>query len=351
MEEEELPLRLKFSGPVRHQAASAALLFQTTAQVCLRRLSHGPRCPTWNLAAELGTELARKRLATAFAMRDPVEGRRYLDSLAMRSSALAKVRLEEKRDGQVKGTWFVPRSVDPRMTVLFLHGGGYSFYPRGYYDNLSAEVALAAGARLFALDYRLSPEHRFPSQLEDAEAAYRWLVECGADPAQLVVAGDSAGGNLTLALLLRLRDGGARLPALAVGLSPATDFTGCGAGAPVESELDWITFEMAMCWADWFCDEGQRCHPLVSPLGADLRGLPPIYMQAGGKEILLGGMQEFARRGRQQGVDVALEVWATMNHDFQAFGEQVPEAVEAVARIGEVVASRLRHGRREAAMR
>jgi acetyl esterase/lipase len=302
----------------------------------------GPRCASWNLAAELGTEILKRHLQAAFGMRDVNEARSYLDSLAQPSRALSQVRTTNVVEENFKGSWVLPDNANCDVTILYLHGGGYSFYPRSFYDNLAAMIALAARSRIFALDYRLSPEYKFPAQLEDATNAYRWLLGQGADPRRLAVAGDSAGGNLTLALLLSLRDSKLPLPALAVCLSPAVDFEGRDAGAPGSSEYDWITQPMALQWADWFCTEQQRSDPLVSPLHADLRGLPPIYIQAGGSEILLPGIQTFVQRAREQGADVVLEIWEAMNHDFQALGEDVPQSAEAIRRIGEVVASRLR---------
>jgi acetyl esterase/lipase len=184
----------------------------------------------------------------------------------------------------------------------------------------------------------LSPEHKFPAQLTDASNGYRWLLSQGVNPEQLVVIGDSAGGNLTLALILSLRDLNLPLPALAICLSPATNF---GGDAPADSEFEWISSRMAVQWADWFCSREEYGNPLVSPVNADLRGLPPIYIQAGGAEILLPHIQRFVDRAKEQGADVVLEVWPAMNHDFQMFGYDVPQSAEAIKRIGEVISSRI----------
>jgi acetyl esterase/lipase len=289
----------------------------------------------------VSTEIAKRQLLTAFRMRDVKEARSYLDSVAVHSRALRQASTRNVVQGNIKGSWVTPKNQDSGVTIFYLHGGGYAFYPKSFYDNLAAMIACSARSRLFAVDYRLSPEHKFPAQIEDAVNAYRWLLGEGADPGRLVVAGDSAGGNLTLALLLSLRDSKLPLPKLAICLSPATDFGDSNAGAPESSEYDWITQEMAMTWADWFCTPAQRSHPLVSPVNADLRGLPPMYIQAGGAEILLPSIQLFVRRAKEQGADVVLETWPAMNHDFQAFGEDVPQSAEAIRRIGEVVASRM----------
>jgi acetyl esterase/lipase len=157
-----------------------------------------------------------------------------------------------------------------------------------------------------------------------------------------VVAGDSAGANLTLALLLSLRDAGEPLPALAVALSPATDFTTGPETLSADQDADWITQEMALRWADWFCAPEERRNPLVSPVYADLRGLPPMYLQAGGAEILYASIRRFADAARRQGAEIVLDTWPEMNHDFQAFGDDVPQSAEAIRRIGGVIQTRLR---------
>lgn len=333
--------RIQFGGSALHRARSAAVVCRASAEVCFRRLRKGPRCAAWNLAAELGAEIMKKQLLIAFEMHDVNEARGYLDSFALNSRALAEVSTTGVQNENVKGSWIVPNNIASHSTILFLHGGGYSFHPKSFYRNLTAMIALSAESRMFALDYRLSPEHRYPAQLIDATGAYRWLLSEGVSPRQLVVAGDSAGGNLTLALLLSLRDSKLPLPALAICLSPVTNFNSSTAMVPVESEYDIIAPQMAMKWADWFCSQEQRSDPLISPVKANLRGLPPIYIQAGALEVLFPSIQVFAQRAKEQGADIVLESWAGMIHDFQAFGEDVPQSAEAIKRIGEVIASRV----------
>jgi len=337
----EVNVKLQFSGPARYRTESVAMLCRTAAEVNLRRLLKGPRCASWNLAMEIGTKVLKRQLRAAFEMTDVAEARTYLDSVAIRSSALSKVSMVDVTQKNFKGTWFLPSNIEPGMLILYLHGGGYSFYPRSFYNNLAALLALSSHSKLFSLDYRLSPEYMFPAQLEDAIHAYQWLLKNGADPKTLCVLGDSAGGNLALVLLLSLRDSKLPLPCLAICLSPATDFQGTGAGVPINSEHDWITQEMALRWADWFCTPAARGDPLVSPVNADLTRLPPIYIQAGAFEILLPAIQEFAKRAGQQGANVILETWPEMNHDFQAFGYDVPQSVDALRRIGEIIALQL----------
>ena len=264
---------IHFKGPLRYRLRCAAELMQAVLEVSARRAVKGPRLPSWNWFVELATQMLKRQTLAAFRMGDVKEARRYLDSVVIGSPALSEVSITPVVQEQFRGSWFASKNIEPRVTVLYLHGGGYSFYPQAY-ANFIAMITLVAKSRTFALDYRLAPEHRFPAQLEDALNAYRWLLENGADPEGLILVGDSAGGNLALALLLGARESKLPLPALVVALSPPTDFEvdlidACG--------FDWIEKRMLEQWADWFCDGAERWHPLVSPVRADLRaGLPPF---------------------------------------------------------------------------
>jgi epsilon-lactone hydrolase len=310
-------------------------------EVCVRRLLKGPRRPGWSWLFELGTGILKRRMIAVFELGDVNESRRYLDSVLIGLPEMAEVKITPVVQEKVRGSWFIGNNAEAGVTVLYLHGGGYSFYPKAY-ATFIALITRAAKSRTFALDYSLTPEHRFPAQLEEALNAYRWLLENGTDPSDVVIAGDSAGGNLTLALLLAVRDLNLPLPALAVALSPPTDFESEGASIVGNQDFDWIEKRMLMRWADWFCEAGQRRNPLISPVCADLPGLPPIYVQAGRAEILYDSIQAFADHARSQGADVVLESWEDMHHDFQIFGPYTSQSAEALQRIGEVIDARVR---------
>ena len=305
-------------------------------EVFIRRILKGPRRPGWNWFVEVATRLAKKQVNTAFKMRDVQEVRRYLDSVAFSSPALSEVTIRNAVHEKFRGSWFSCKNAESPVTVLYFHGGGYSFYPQAY-TSFIAQITLAAKSRTFALDYRLSPEHRFPTQLDDALNTYQWLLESETNPDNLVLAGDSAGGNLVLALLLQARDLQLPLPSLAIALSPPTNFD----LEIVSNKFDWIDKPALLRWRDWFCDPAQRRDPLISPLWADLRNLPPIYIQAGSAEILYDSIRAFADHGKNQGADVVLETWEDMNHDFQIFGPESPQSVDALRRVGEVIEARI----------
>lgn len=325
--------RIDCRGP--HRLRCAAELTRSVLEVSARRLLKGPRRRNWNWFAEVAIGLLQRQLDSALELNDIDEARRYLDSAVTSSPARSAVNIRRVTGQKVQGRWFSAKDAAFSPTLLYFHGGGFSFYPQAY-SNFIAQLTLAAGSRTFALDYRLTPEHRFPAQLNDALHAYQWLLESGMDLERLIVGGDSAGGNLALALLLAIRDAGLPLPALAIALSPPTDFENENLG---NAGFDWISKPALLQWRDWYCDSGQRCDPLVSPARADLHGLPPVYIQAGAVEILFPSIQAFVEHARGQRADVRLETWEDMPHNFPVFGPDVPQSVEALKRIGEVISS------------
>lgn len=328
--------RIQFRGSFRYRLRNMVDLARSILGVTSRRLLKGPLRPSWNLFVEVGTEFLRKQVITALRMSDIEQARLFLDSVVIRSPLMA-MNITPVVQSNFRGRWFTPKNAETPVTVLYLHGGGYSFYPRAY-DYFIPLITLASKSKTFALNYRLTPEQRFPSQLEDAMNAYRWLLETGTDSGNLVIVGDSAGGHLALGLLLTIRDAKLPPPALGIALSPPTNADTSGLG---NHECDWIDSATMTKWTDWFCDRSQRDDPLVSPLRADLRGLPPIYLQAGRAEILYPSIQAFADHGQSQGADVVLESWEDMNHDFQMFGPDAQQSAEALRRIGEVIDARV----------
>ena len=332
------PKPLEFSGRWQYQLRSALNLYWSTLYISVRRLVKGPQFPNWSWSLETSTHFLKTQAAIAFDMPSHTDGREYEDALLFGSPAVSQVRIDPV-NSVVEGHWYQPLSETNAVTVLYLHGGGYAYYSKSH-QNLISLVTLAAKSRTFALDYPLIPEHPYPAQLEAAMAAYKWLLETGVAPERLVVAGDSAGGNLTVALLLSLRDAHLPLPALGICLAPWTDLANSGASMTTNEPSDWLAKRMPERWAQWFCQGADPANPLISPIHADLRGLPPIYIQAGSAEILHDMIRTFAERAKQQDAPIQLEVWPNMTHDFQAFGDIIPESKEALRRIGEVVRDR-----------
>ena len=246
----------------------------------------------------------------------------------------------------VPGLW-ITTSAGRSRNLLYFHGGGYALGSSRAHAEMTSWIARAAQARVFVLDYRRAPEYRFPAALEDALLAYRWMVNSGADPRSITIAGDSAGGGLTLSLLVSLRDRGEPLPASGVCISPWVDLEMTGASITGKAGVDpLLTREGLQQFADWYLGGQSARQPLVSPLHADLKGLPPLLIQVGSSEILLDDALRLEERARSAGVNVILKQYEDMPHVWHVFASFLPEAREADREIGEFVAQ---HSRRAAA--
>jgi acetyl esterase/lipase len=198
-------------------------------------------------------------------------------------------------------------------------------------------LAHHCGARLFAPDYRLTPEHPHPAQAEDALAAWRYAAGT-TSPEKLVVIGDSAGGHMALTLLQSLRKEGLPQPALCIGLCPWTDIGNRGASLTANDRYDMVQGWMALRFGGWLDPEGRYGRAALSPIAQDYAGLAPIYLQAGGREILCDMIRDFATAQAERGADVLLDLWPDMPHDFQAFDTEKASSAEALARIRSAVA-------------
>lgn len=235
----------------------------------------------------------------------------------------------------VPAEWVTVEGAADDRVVCYLHGGGYCIGSANTHRNLASHLSRASGARVLDVDYRLAPEHPFPAALEDARTAYRWLVSEGYDPRSMAVAGDSAGGGLTIATLVSLRDDGGPLPAAAVALSPWVDLEITGSSATTKADEDPIIHPDGLKkYADAYLAGQDARTPLASPLYADLSGLPPLLVHVGGREVLLDDATRLAERAREAGVDVTLEIRDEMIHIWHFFAGLFPEADEDVAGIG-----------------
>jgi monoterpene epsilon-lactone hydrolase len=238
--------------------------------------------------------------------------------------------------------WLRPSGVRTDAAVLYLHGGGYVIGSPRSHRHLAAAIARAAGTAALLVDYRLAPEHPFPAALDDALAAYQWLLGRGLVPGRIVVAGDSAGGGLTVATLLAARDRSLPLPAAGVCISPWVDLTCSGATYATKAAVDPIvTRQSVSMTAEAYTGRGDPKAPLVSPLYADLRGLPPLLVHVGSDEVLLDDALGLAERARTAGVDVTLEEWPAMIHVWHWFLPMLAEAERAVGVIGRFARARI----------
>jgi len=235
--------------------------------------------------------------------------------------------------------WVTAPGARDDRAVLYLHGGGYVIGSLATHRDLAARISRASASRVLLLDYRLAPEHRFPAAVEDALAAYRWLLAQGHDPRRLALAGDSAGGGLALVTLVGLRDAGDRLPSAAVCLSPWTDLALSGdsmqSRASADPAIDRMTLQG---WAGHYLAGGDPRQPLASPLYADLSGLPALLLLVGTAEILLDDAARVAQKAAAAGVEVVYEQWPDLGHVFAAYAG-TPEAGQAAALIATFLAS------------
>ncbi len=239
--------------------------------------------------------------------------------------------------------WVAAPGVDTGRAVLYLHGGGYVIGSCDTHRNLAYNLSAASGARVLLLDYRLAPESPFPAAVEDAVAAYCWLLDEGFAPGRLSIAGDSAGGGLTVAALVALRYRGQPMPAAGLCLSPWVDMEGVGASMTAKEDEDPTLNHEALLWfSERYLAGADARAPLAAPIYADLKGLPPLLVQVGTAEVLLDDSLRLAERARAAGVDVSLDVAHDMMHVWHLFEPVLDEAGEAIARAGAFLRGRMR---------
>jgi acetyl esterase/lipase len=300
---------------------------------------NGPLRPTWDSTFETVAELFHQ--GSRRITRLTVDAQRRATGtvvLGFPSSPLYKETRFEKVDaGGVPAEWFRRADADGGRVILFFHGGGYGLGSIDTHRDLLARACRAARATALSVEYRLAPEHRFPAQLEDALAAYRFLLAEGTPPSRIVVAGDSAGGALVLSLLVKLRDDGEPLPAASVCLSPWVDLEVLGSTIDANDRYDYISRRALTQYSKRFVDDADLRNPLAAPLYADLHGLPPLLIQVGSAETLLDDSLRIASRARDAGVDVRLRVWEDMIHVWQLFAFIAPQGSAAIEEIGAYV--------------
>lgn len=262
-----------------------------------------------------------------------------LDLMAKMVKIPKDVKCEPVDVGGVPAEWISTPGVANHQVILYLHGGGFIAGSIATHRDLAQKISRVSKARILLIDYRLAPEHPYPAAFEDVLTAYRWLIDVEKiTPNNLIIAGDSAGGGLTVGGLIRMRDEGISLPAAAVCLSPGIDPTGSGESFKTKVDVDpFITPEIFKFMVKNFFGDIDLETPLTSVLLADLSGLPPMLIQVGSSEILLDDSVRLAERAKAAGVDVTLDVWEDMIHVFQAFAGFAPESREAIDKIGEFI--------------
>lgn len=267
--------------------------------------------------------------------------RQGFDLLAAKFPTAPDITCEQVDAAGVPAAWVVAPGAESGPVLLYLHGGGYVIGSINTHRDLAGRLSRAAAARVLLIDYRLAPEHPYPAAVEDATAAYHWLLRNGATPARTVIAGDSAGGGLTIATLVALRDAGEPLPAAGVCLSPWVDLEGIGASMTTRASVDPMVQRPGLLWfAGLYLGGANPRTPLAAPLYADLHGLPPLFIHVGTAETLLDDATRLAERAKAAGVDVTIEVWEEMIHVWHLFAAMLPEGQQAIEGVGAYIRQR-----------
>jgi len=244
---------------------------------------------------------------------------------------------------QFQGEWVIADGSDPDRRILYIHGGSWMAGRVEKYRPHTARIAAATGCTVLAIDYRLAPENPFPNGLEDCVTAYEWMRLNGPEKNNIAssafIIGDSAGGNLTLATLLALKDKQIALPDAAIALSAVTDMSWSAHSIKTNAKVDVALNAklMPLISYGYLQDKADPKTPYVSPIFGDLHGLPPLLLQVGATEILLDDSIHFAEKAEAAGVDATLEVYPDMPHVFQAFAPYLPDANQALLSIGNFI--------------
>ena len=280
--------------------------------------------------------LEMRRQATGGTRPSVADRRAGMDAFFGSLGATPGVSSAKVDAGGVPAEWVSAPGADAGHVVLYLHGGGYNAGSPESHRELARRLSAAAEARVLALDYRLAPEHPYPAAVEDATAAYRWLLARGVGPARVAIGGDSAGGGLTVAAMVALRDAGHSLPAAGVCISPWVDMETLGESMTTRAKWDlMVGREGLLDSAAKYLAGADARTPLAAPIYADLRGLPPLLIQVGTSETLYDDSTRLDERARAAGVDTTLQVWEEMVHAWHLFAPILPEGQQAIEAIGE----------------
>jgi acetyl esterase/lipase len=273
---------------------------------------------------------------------DVTEQRRLLRELLSAQPLPADVTVTAAELGGVPTAEITVDGIEPRHVVLYFHGGVYVMGDAALAAGLASEIGRRTHAKVTSVGYRLAPEHPYPAAVDDALAAYQALLECGIAPADITFAGESAGGGLAVATLVNARDHGLPLPAAAYVMSPMTDLTLAGTTMVTKREVDPLLSREALHARVSDYTSGQDAAlGLISPVFADLSGLPPLIIQAGSHEVLLDDAVRLARQAATADVEVTLDITPEVPHVFQAYHAILDEGAAALDRAGQLLSAQL----------
>ncbi len=246
--------------------------------------------------------------------------------------------VEKTSIDDINAEWIYTSKANEDKVILYLHGGGYIIGSADTHRMPCASLTQSTNAKVLLLEYRLAPENPFPAALDDATSAYRWLLMQGFKSENIIIAGDSAGGGLSLALIQVLKEDGLPLPAGVICLSPWTDLTmGFDSHHSKATADPILRADNLQLWASSYVDNASPRNPLISPAFADFSGFPPLFIQVGSEEVLLDDSLQVAEKAKSAGVDVTLKVWEGLWHVWHTAGDFLPESRAAFEEIGEFV--------------
>lgn len=272
---------------------------------------------------------------------DVEKSRKDLEGQVFLFKTPRRVKVEPVSIDGMPAEWLLPKGCHIDRVIVYLHGGSYNAGSLRTHRGLAARIGINSNSSVLVLDYRLAPENPFPAAIEDVVSVYRWLLEVqGFHSRNIIISGDSSGGGLALASLLKFKEEDLSLPAAAICLSPWIDLAITGESIKTLAKEEIMNTERELKESAEIYAKGQSVkHHLISPLYADLSGLPPLLIQTGTKEILLDDSTRFTQKAVEQGVTVDLDLWDGMFHVFQIFGNLMPESKKALKKIGEFAES------------
>ncbi|MDJ0750803.1 MAG: alpha/beta hydrolase [Woeseiaceae bacterium] len=264
--------------------------------------------------------------------------RRRLDQLGRLTRAARNVAIEEDTLHGLKVEWYRPENALSGKILLYVHGGAFVLGSCDSHRKLVTQIARAGTIDAVLPEYRLAPEHPYPAGLRDCVGVYRALLDYGYNPDNIVVGGDSAGGGLTVSLMLELRHSGLPLPGAAVLLSPFLDLTASGESVTTRAAQEpWFRADDVHVVIKYYCPNENLEDPLISPVFANVAGLPPTLVQVGDDEILLSDSTRIAEKMKAAGIEAELQIYPEMWHVFQLFVGKMPESRAAVDKIGDFI--------------
>jgi monoterpene epsilon-lactone hydrolase len=266
------------------------------------------------------------------------EMRRGMESLTKLARLPSKTKVEKVSFNGISAEWICAKEAHEDRVILYLHGGGYNIGSLNTHRELAAHISMTSGAKVLLPNYRLAPEHPFPSALEDTTSAYRWLLDTGLTGRNISIAGDSAGGALSIATSISLRDTGEPSPSSIACISPWTDLEMSGNSIKTLAKIDpLLNLQLLKIMASNYIGDNDPCSPLISPIYADLRGISPLLIHVGSDEMLLDDSTRIAEKAKNAEVDVTLKIYDQMWHAWHLNVRLMPEAKNAIEELGSFI--------------